>query len=238
MKKCFRSIAVIGLCMSMVACSNGSYANSTVQNEQTMVQTDAVSQKIIDEIISIGEVTLEDEKKVLDTLELYKTLTDNQKEQVTNYIDLLNAQEKIEQLKELKLQVEKEKKEKYLKIEREYYDYVTVALSKLKADLKKAGTLELHEIIFIYQYNAYWVYIDYSAQNDYGNQVRDYYSYSTFSEMGQPLDSDIFPTYQKICSGGNSNFPYQIGEGFYATDETIEESKMFAFRVDMEDYNR
>ncbi len=49
----------------------------------------------MDDIDSIGEVSLDDEELINVIMENYKTLTDNQKEQVNNYIDLLNAQDNI-----------------------------------------------------------------------------------------------------------------------------------------------
>jgi hypothetical protein len=49
----------------------------------------------MDDIDSIGEVSLDDEELINGIMENYKTLTDNQKEQVNNYIDLLNAQDNI-----------------------------------------------------------------------------------------------------------------------------------------------
>ena len=49
----------------------------------------------MDDIDSIGEVSLDDEELINGIMENYKTLTGNQKEQVNNYIDLLNAQDNI-----------------------------------------------------------------------------------------------------------------------------------------------
>ena len=40
-------------------------------------------------------MSLDDEELINGIMENYKTLTDNQKEQVNNYIDLLNAQDNI-----------------------------------------------------------------------------------------------------------------------------------------------
>lgn len=42
-------------------------------------QIDPVSQKVMDDINSIGEVSLENEELINKILETYKTLTDNQK---------------------------------------------------------------------------------------------------------------------------------------------------------------
>jgi len=59
---------------------------------------DPVSQKMIDDIESIGDVTEEDEAIIKKLLERYSTLTDQQKEQVSNYNILLEAEDKIDQL--------------------------------------------------------------------------------------------------------------------------------------------
>jgi|GEM_PF-4022103 len=61
---------------------------------------DEVSQKVIDDINSIGEVDLSDEQLIEKIESTYATLTDKQKEQVSNYADLLKAKDEMEKLYE------------------------------------------------------------------------------------------------------------------------------------------
>lgn len=88
-------------------------AKESVEEEQKEeeAKTDPVSQKVIDDISSIGDVTIEDKELIERITEIYATLTDSQKEQVTNYIDLVNAQEKISELEKEASQAEEESKE-------------------------------------------------------------------------------------------------------------------------------
>ena len=72
-------------------------------------KVDEVSQKVMNDIDSIGEVSLEDAKLIEKTMQTYSSLTDEQKKQVKNYVTLLEAQEEIE-----KLQAEKGVKMKEL----------------------------------------------------------------------------------------------------------------------------
>lgn len=79
------SILLVGI-MSISICACGK-------------KIDPVSQKLMDDIASIGEITIEDEELIVKTKETYESLSDNQKEQVENYIDLLEAEETLEELK-------------------------------------------------------------------------------------------------------------------------------------------
>ena len=56
---------------------------------------DEVSKKVMDDIDSIGEVELSDQQLIERIESTYATLTDKQKEQVTNYAVLLNARDNL-----------------------------------------------------------------------------------------------------------------------------------------------
>ena len=71
-------------------------------------KVDPVAQKVMDEINAIGEVTIEDEQLIVEIKGMYDTLTDKQKSQVDNYINLIEAEETIEQLKAEELEAFKE----------------------------------------------------------------------------------------------------------------------------------
>ena len=57
---------------------------------------DPVVNKMVNDIAALGDVSLSDADTVNKLLERYNALTDDQKEGVTNYIDLLEAQDKID----------------------------------------------------------------------------------------------------------------------------------------------
>ena len=59
---------------------------------------DPVSQKMVEDINAIGEVTKEDEAQIRKLLERYATLTEKQKEQVSNYNVLLEAEDYLDQI--------------------------------------------------------------------------------------------------------------------------------------------
>lgn len=84
MKRIITIFCMIILAFSLVACGKK--------------PVDEVSQKIIDDINSIGEVTLDDADLIAKITSSYATLTDAQKEQVSNYKVLLDAQDEIEKL--------------------------------------------------------------------------------------------------------------------------------------------
>lgn len=69
---------------------------------------DVHSQEIIEDINSLYSVSLGDEEKILSLQERYNSLSDEQKEQVTNYTMLLEAEDKLEALKTEKLQALRE----------------------------------------------------------------------------------------------------------------------------------
>lgn len=80
---------------TMTACSGNTGSTSSDDNK---VSIDPISQKMIDDIDSIGEVTLEDENLISKLTERYTSLTDAQKSQVTNYAMLLTASDELERL--------------------------------------------------------------------------------------------------------------------------------------------
>ena len=61
---------------------------------------DPLSQRMIDDIKSIGDVTLDDEDLIIDLENTYAEMTDKQKNQVNNYIDLKDARKELDTLKE------------------------------------------------------------------------------------------------------------------------------------------
>lgn len=223
-------IMVLLLVTTIFCASCGDQKNNEVSN-----QVDPVSQKVMDDINLIGEVTLEDEELINNILEIYKTLTDNQKEQVVNYIDLLNAQDTIAQLKKEKELAEIAEKEKYLNIEREYYQVIRQAIAKLKAECKFPNTLEIKEIIY-YNFTSGSIYISYSAENNLGNAINGYYNYGVGTGVG--IDgTKYYKDMQDAAMGNKSKLPYKIGDNFYSESEEIGSDTLFVFIVDLDDFD-
>lgn len=123
------------------------------------IQIDEVAQKVIDDINKIGVVELDDEELIKKTEYTYSTLTDNQKEQVSNYTTLLSARDQLDIL------IEDSKK--LNENERIAYD----SIIHLKNYLKDPSSLQIHSI----QVSEYGIMcaIDYSAQNGFGGNNRD-----------------------------------------------------------------
>ena len=70
---------------------------------------DEVSQKVMDDISSIGEVELDNEELINWIGDRYETLTDRQKSKVKNYKSLLDAKSELRNLKFLNIRVIAEK---------------------------------------------------------------------------------------------------------------------------------
>ena len=68
---------------------------------------DEASQKVIDEINALGQISLDDEEKVNSVYEEYRSLSEKQKNHVTNVSTLISAKEEIARLKGKQLEEEK-----------------------------------------------------------------------------------------------------------------------------------
>lgn len=77
---------------------------------------DEIAQKMIDDIEAIGDVNIYDEDAINKAEALYNTLTENQKNQVTNYIKLVEARRQIDIL------IAQKEKSDAAKIEDEYQE--------------------------------------------------------------------------------------------------------------------
>lgn len=105
-----RFISAVCICLSLACCSCGS-TEPAVSIEETTV--DPVSEKVSNDISSIGEVTIED-KELIETIEkTYSTLTERQKDGISNYADLLNARDELNRIikEEETKKAEEEKRE-------------------------------------------------------------------------------------------------------------------------------
>ena len=125
---------------------------------------DPVAQKVISDIDGLGEITLEDENNINQISELYLTLTDEQKNQVTNYITLLEAQDTIKELKAEDLAANKEKYEK-----QPYKDAIEEVLY-LRENMRSPESFNLSDIECIKEDSSgtYIFRVDYVAENQMG----------------------------------------------------------------------
>lgn len=157
---------------------------------------DAVAQKVQDDIASIGEVTLEDEYLIEKTYETYNTLTDKQKNQVNNYADLLEARDRIVELK-----VEEEKND--IKQIVGEWDGLAIFVNNELTPIDKGSILGIinDDNTFEFQVNGktltgVWADIDSSELED-GEIAYNFVSYEgekvakgILSEKGSFIDSD------------------------------------------------
>ena len=63
-------------------------------------EIDPIAQDTIDKIETLGDITLDDEDMIVKLEKTYSEMTEKQKNQVKNYIDLKNAREELDELKE------------------------------------------------------------------------------------------------------------------------------------------
>lgn len=80
-------------------------SSSQIENEDKSESKDPVVLKMIADIDSIGSVELEDEDLIQRLVDRYKALPDSQKEQISNLVVLLNAEEELEVLKKQSAQI-------------------------------------------------------------------------------------------------------------------------------------
>lgn len=190
-------------------------------------KTDPVAQRVMDEIASIGEVDMQDEEVIDEVMKTYETLTDKQKEQVSNYVDLLEAKDTIEELKN-------SEKEKYLNIEREFYPNIEKAIHELELSCIFPESLEIKEVIYK-QGAVSFVYISYEAKNQIGSMSSGHYSYNIDTDYG--LSTDNYSKVRQMATGEYLlDFPYKIADNFQSDSEEINEDSSFVFIVDLDDY--
>ena len=160
MKKLVVGIVMV-FCISLVGCGSSG---------------DGVSQKMVDDINALGDITLEDETEIEKLIDRYATLTDEQKAAVKNYVDLLDAQDKIEEIKNGKEAEESAEKDAVLN--KENTQVALAVVKQLKKQLKHPDTLKLYDVQTIkgnvdgIDQSVILVLVDYEADNDMGGSIR------------------------------------------------------------------
>lgn len=203
-------------------------------------KTDEVSTKMMNDIDTIGEVTIEDEETINNLQETYAILTDKQKNQVKNYSKLLEAKEQLDQIVKEQEQTEAEEKERILNIEREYYSDIDAGFNYLKSKCKNPSSLQIYEIVVdakpIDTYMPATIYYRYSAQNGFGNDVDGIFMYWVGQDIGKE-DTEFYDRIKNCATGKSASAHYEIGENFYSTteEENLDIGEWF-FIVDLDDY--
>lgn len=174
MKRCFIS----AVCICLLACCSCGNTEPSAQIEETTI--DPVSEKISNDISSIGEVTIDD-KELIETIEkTYSTLTDRQKDGVSNYAVLLNARDELNRIikedeaKQAEAE-EKAKAEEQAKKNRYTADvkFCVKAFVSLQEVLKNPDSLQINEFAYSKYEGKRTIRIDTSAQNGFGGTNRD-----------------------------------------------------------------
>lgn len=133
--------------------------------------TDPLAKDTMEKIDSIGEVTLDDEELITELEQTYSEMTDEQKNQVKNYVDLKNARDELD---DLIAEKEQEEQEALLNIilNPPYSEAINIC-SVLKESLYSPDSLQLNNVEFVEAYEGYNLYnIDYSGENKLGGTVR------------------------------------------------------------------
>lgn len=156
---------------------------------------DEVSRKMVSDIDALGEITLEDERKVEKLLQTYSTLTDSQKENVTNYATLLEAQDIIEELKEEQSTAAEADKQALL--DDPTTQAILAILKTLKSGLKHPDTLKIYSVKYREDKidtgdRCIFILVDYEAGNDVGGSVRKTDSVGVYYLTGQYKGQAIF----------------------------------------------
>lgn len=202
-------------------------------------KTDEVSQKIIDDINAIGTVELDDAELITKTLERYNTLTDKQKEQVTNYSVLLDAEDELETLKKNESDASEENNNELssdneaLEIERKYYDDISVAINEVVDMCTYPDTIVIKDIYYYSDAPKKEVYINFSANDSTGNPENNYVVVSLNPLIGRSTSSDQYEFWREYATGDSVLLTCKIGNDFYADSKDMKE---FAFVVDLGDY--
>lgn len=98
-------------------------------------EIDPIAQDTIDKIETLGDITLDDEDMIVKLEKTYSEMTEKQKNQVKNYIDLKNAREELDELKEQEEAEKEAEKDASFEAIRPYYPNVSKMIKKLKSQL-------------------------------------------------------------------------------------------------------
>lgn len=252
MRKKYSTVMVLILCVLLSGCGG-----NRIGTNITSKNINPVSQKVIDDIAALGDITVDDEEAIERIEELYVTLTDEQKNQVSNYIDLLNAKDTIRELRANQEVAEKQKFSKSLEVQRLYYPELQNAINVFGKNLKKRLTLEVFDIVVVVYTNdittgtyvtdmsAVSSGIDmgiyYSAENGFGTQVTGEARLNKLNGVNQWSVNEFYSNgYQDIADmvDGKNRTEYCLEREDYPGmrfEKLVTVEKVY-FRLDMKDF--
>lgn len=165
-------------------------------------ESDPLSKQTVEQIDSIGEVELDDEPLIVELENTYSEMTDKQKNQVKNYVDLKNARKELDILKEeeseriaeSERQAEAERQERLNEIANTPPYSIAIALCQTTKDsLYSPNSFQLNSVecvtIIGNNYTRYYYKIDYSAENKLGGTVRNKYIADYYESYYDPNDT-------------------------------------------------
>lgn len=127
---------------------------------------DALSQQMVEDIESIGDVTLDDEELITELESTYNDMTDEQKNQVDNYVDLKNARKELDEIKE---------KELADKVNSDPYKSAIYVVKTIKETLYNPNSFDLIKVMSYGHEDEDWtslkIRVDYSGENLLGGSV-------------------------------------------------------------------
>lgn len=192
-------------------------------------EIDPLSKDTMDKIDTIGEVTIEDQDLIDSLMETYAGMTDNQKEQVKNYVTLKNAKESLDKL------VATENEKKFEK-QRPYYENVQTAINTAKNNMKHPASFKVGGVIVLVSppsLSSEWsVFIEYESENDLGNSVSDYgevsagmpdYFGTKYADRYLDYENDIKNTDDPNLE--DNEYTYENANGTF-----------YVFKLDFDDY--
>lgn len=198
-------------------------------------EIDPIAQDTIDKIETLGDITLDDEDMIVKLEKTYSEMTEKQKNQVKNYIDLKNAREELDELKEQEEAEKEAEKDASFEAIRPYYPNVSKMIKKLKSQLSNPSSLDIKTIVYITHENtteADMIAVAYVAQNSFGAEIDELARYMVASDSIS-FDEKYDDFEIQIVTGDNEKYSYTSTDGvmYKQTDGSA-----IMFMIDLDDY--
>lgn len=193
-------------------------------------ESDPLSKQTVEQIDSIGEVDLDDEPLIVELENTYSEMTDKQKNQVKNYVDLKNARKELDILKEeeseriaeSERQAEAERQERLNEIANTPpYSPAIILCQTIKDSLQNPSSFQLYSIECSDQTHIldgwYFYKVNYSGENRLGGTVREEiiasYGSDGFSQVYGEKNSG-FDNKKELYFNDNSTHTEELDKDF------------------------
>ena len=141
----------------------------------SVIRVDPLSKQTMEDIKNLGKVTLDSESTIVELEETYSEMTDKQKNQVRNYVDLKNARKELDKLieeeeqKQAEIQQAAQEAEAAIANSSPYKEAIAF-VQAIKDSLYNPSSLQVYSVKY---YDALEEYlVDYSGENKLGGTVR------------------------------------------------------------------